>query len=154
MNHTICNPLNFEIIPVDGLHSPLRSILEEEKLQDHSKNSSIHLLLASLYGCLTKGGVQCRLVGHGTLGVAQMFAFVHAETASAATESVSLRSEFPSVALLAEQLSTMLCRVRAVYSLVAEAALEAGLVPFLAGGQHFLRGVDRFAAFRAFGFLF
>lgn len=80
-------------------------------------------------------------VGHLALGVSEMLALVHGEGSSAATEAVALWSEFAAVALLAEEVAAVLGGVRRVEPLVAEAALEALLVPLGTSGQHLLSSV-------------
>lgn len=57
---------------------------------------------------------------HGALSVPEVLALVHGQAASSTSEAVSLGSEFPAVALLAEELATVLAGVGAVQPLVAE----------------------------------
>lgn len=78
-----------------------------------------------------------------------MLALVHGQTASSASESVTLWSELAAIALLAEEVTAVLSGVGAVEPLVAKAALEALLVPLRASGQHLLGRVDRLAALGA-----
>jgi len=91
-----------------------------------------------------------RLIGHVTVDVTEMLALVHAQGASAATETVALRPVFTAVALATEDVATMLRQVGALKILLAQATLEAHFVPFLASGKLLFGRVDRFAAFRAF----
>lgn len=87
-----------------------------------------------------------RYLRHLAFSVTQMLALVHCERARAATKSVTLWSELAAIALLAEEVATVLGCVRAVQPLVAEAALEALLVPLGARGEHLLGGIHRLAA--------
>lgn len=86
---------------------------------------------------------------HLAFSVTQVLALVHRQCAGSASEAVTLWSELAAVALLAEEVAAVLSGVGAVEPLVAEAALEALLVPLGAGGQHLLGRVDRLAALRA-----
>lgn len=93
------------------------------------------------------------LVAHGALGVAKVLALVHGQAAGATTEAVTLGTELAAIALLAEQLASVLAGVGAVQPLVAETADEAGLVPLGASCQHLLGGIHRLAALGALGLL-
>jgi len=78
---------------------------------------------------------------------------IHAQASGATPEPVALRPELPAVALFAVQFAAVFSGVGTVQSLVAEAALEAALVPFAARGEHFLRGVHGLLALGTFGTL-
>jgi len=106
--------------------------------------------LVFLLSGLVVGSVE-GLVGHGGVLVAKVLSLVHGQTSGATTEAVSLGSVLAAVALLAEDLAAVLADVGRVELLVAEAALEAGLVPLAASGQHLLGGVHRLAALGALG---
>ena len=75
------------------------------------------------------------------LRVSELGSAVHREAASAATEAVALRTELPAVTLFAVDLPLMLGAVRAVQPLLAESAVEAGLVPLGSSGDHLLRRI-------------
>lgn len=90
-----------------------------------------------------------RIYSRNGFRVSELGSAVHGQTSSSAAESVSLGTEFPSVALFAIDLSLMFGAVRAVQSLLAEAAVEAGLVPLAPSGDHLLRCVHRLPALRA-----
>ena len=67
-----------------------------------------------------------------------MFTDVHGEGTSSTAESVSLGSKLAAIALLAPQHIVMRIDVDRVESFVAQVALEANLVPFLATGEQLL----------------
>jgi len=89
------------------------------------------------------------LVVHGSRGIAKMSSGIHGETSSTATEPVSLGSVLPTVALFAVDLRLVLSENGGIEFLVAESALETGLVELAASGEHFLSGVNGFTAFGA-----
>lgn len=101
---------------------------------------------------LAVGGVVW-LVAHGALGVAKVLALVHGQAAGTTTEAVALGTELAAVALLAEELASVLAGVGAVQPLVAEPADEAGLVPLGASSQHLLSRIHGLAALGALGVL-
>jgi len=80
-----------------------------------------------------------------------MGSVVHGQASSATTESVSLRSVLAAVAVLAEQHRLVLTAVCGIQSLVAHAALEAGLVEFVSTGNALLSSVHGLAALGALG---
>jgi len=80
------------------------------------------------------------LIRYG-FGVSKLGSTVHGQATRTTTESVSLGSEFPSIALLAVDLSLVLGAVGAVQPLLAEAAVEASFVPLASGSDHFLSGI-------------
>jgi len=90
-----------------------------------------------------------RLIVHGGRGVAKMGSGIHGETSSAATETVSLRTVLPAVALFAVDLRLVLSEDGGVKFLIAESALETGLVELAASGEDLLSGVNGFTAFGA-----
>lgn len=80
----------------------------------------------------------------------KMFAFVHGQAASSATEAVAFRAELAAMADFAIQLALVLGAVCRVERFAAKTALEARFVPFQSTGNSLFCGVNRFATFRAF----
>lgn len=85
-----------------------------------------------------------------SLATLQMLALVHGQTTGATTETIALRAELAGMADFAEKLTLVLGAVRRVEKLSAKTTLKAHLVPLQSSGNSLLRGVNRFAAFRAF----
>lgn len=80
----------------------------------------------------------------------KMFALVHGQTASSATEAVALRAELTAVANFAIQLALVLGTVCRVERFAAKTALEALFVPFQSTGNPLFCSINGFATFRAF----
>jgi len=90
-----------------------------EVLGEHGKVTSGEMSLG-----LVVGSVQ-GLVAHRGVLVAEMLALVHRQTTSTTTEAVALGAKLAAIALLAEDVTSVLADVRRVEFLVAESALEA-----------------------------
>jgi len=106
----------------------------------------------AIFGSWTFLGSVIRIGGliADAFSVAKMLTNIHGQTSCSTTETVSFRSEFPSVAVLAVDFSLMLGAVGGVKKFVAKTAFEAGFVPLLSTGEPFLSSVHGFAAFGAF----
>jgi hypothetical protein len=79
----------------------------------------------------------------------KMFALVHGQAASSATEAVALRAELAAVADFAIQLALVLRAICRVERFVAKTALEARFVPFQSTGNPLFCSINGFATFRA-----
>lgn len=90
---------------------------------------------------------------HLAFGVTQVLTLVHCQCTSSTTKTVTFWSKLAAIALLAEEVTTVLCGICAVQSFVAETTLEALLVPFGTSGQHLFGSIDRLAALWALGLL-
>jgi len=88
------------------------------------------------------------LVASG-LSVTEDFTLIHGETSSASTETNTLWSKLPPVALLTVDISFMFCTACAVQPLQTESTVEADLVPLLTTGEDLFGMVDDLAAFWA-----
>jgi len=87
-----------------------------------------------------------RNIAHLCGVVAELSSHVHAKGAGAHTEAVALRTVLPSVTNLAIKMAFMFCHIDTVQHLIAKIAFEAKFMPFGAGGDAFLGGVDGLAA--------
>jgi hypothetical protein len=75
-----------------------------------------------------------------------MFSDVHRKSSGSTTETVSFGSKLAGIALLAIESIFVRIHVNGIQPLVAQIALEAGLVPFVTTGQQFFGSVDRLIA--------
>lgn len=90
-----------------------------------------------------------RNVRHSGLLIAKLGSHVHAQAASALSESVTLRSVFAAIAYSAVEHTLVLGNVHAVQQFIAHTAFETELVPFGTCGDAFLGGIDGLAALGA-----
>jgi hypothetical protein len=85
------------------------------------------------------------------LSVSELGSGIHRQASGTTTKSVSFGSEFPSVTLLAENLSRMFTNIGGIKSLLAQTTGEAGLVPLVSSGDHFFGSIDGLSALSALG---
>jgi hypothetical protein len=79
-----------------------------------------------------------RNVGHRGGSVSELSTDVHAEGSCSLTETISLRSVFPSITDFAVKSSFVFSNAETVEKFVAHIAFETLLVPFSSGSNSFL----------------